>query len=81
MKAWMWGILPLGLMALLLFIIFSFGPLGVLRTNFPPVEELTIVRAILPQANEIILHVTNGGPAPVTASHVIIDDALRQFSM
>jgi len=81
MKAWMWGILPLGLMALLLFIFFSFGPLGVLRTNFPPVEELTIDRAILPQANEIILHVTNGGPAPVTVSQVIIDDALWQFSM
>jgi ZIP family zinc transporter len=81
MKAWMWGILPLGLMALLLFIFFSFGPLGVFQTNFPPVEELTIERAILPRANEIILHVTNGGPAPVTVAQVIVDDALWQFSM
>ena len=81
MKPWMWGVLPLLLMGLLLGLFLSYGPLGVFRAAFPPVEELTIERAVLPRPNAIVLHVTNGGPAPVTVAQVIVDDALWQFSM
>ncbi len=79
MKKWMWGLLPLVLLGVLLAVFFAHGPLGVFRKAFPPVEALTIERAVLPGPNQIVLHVVNGGPSPVTLAQVMVDDALWQF--
>jgi zinc transporter ZupT len=39
------------------------------------VEELTIDRITLPDEHTILVHVVNGGPAPVTLAQVLVDDA------
>ena len=66
---------PLVLLALLVLALLKFGPLGVFRAAFPPVEELTIERITLPSAGEMVVHVVNGGPEAVTVAQVLVDDA------
>ena len=80
MKRWLQGLFPLLLLGLLLVILFSFGPLGIFQATFPPVEELTLDRIDLPRPHEMVVHVVNGGPDPVTVAQVTIDDALWQFT-
>src|SRR3972149_1962558 len=43
-RLWLYGLLPLLLLALFVVFFLRFGPLGVFRAAFPPVEELTITR-------------------------------------
>ncbi len=69
------GLGPLVLLALLVLAFLKVGPLGVFRAAFPPVEELTIERITLPKAGEMVVHVVNGGPEPVTVAQVLVDDA------
>ena len=69
------GLGPLALLALLLVVFFRFGPAGVFRKAFPPVEELTIERVALPSVGLIEAHVVNGGPQAVRVSQVLVDDA------
>lgn len=73
---WAKGLLPLGLLAVLLVVFFRWGPLGLLATGFPPVEELTVERVWLPQAGLMKVRVVNGGPEPVTLAQVAVDDAI-----
>lgn len=77
---WVFGLLPLLLLAVLVLLLVRFGPLGVFQTAFPPVEELTIDRVTL-RPGRIIVHVTNGGPQPVTIAQVLVDDAYWQFGI
>ena len=72
---WVKGLGPLLLLALLVAAFIKFGPIGVFRAAFPPVEELTIERVTLPRAHELQIHVTNGGPEAVTVAQVLVDDA------
>ena len=72
---WVKGLGPLLLLALLVAAFIKFGPVGVFRAAFPPVEELTIERVTLPAAHELRIHVTNGGPEAVTVAQVLVDDA------
>ena len=72
---WVKGLGPLLLLAILVAAFIEFGPVGVFRATFPPVEELTIERVTLPTAHEMRIHVTNGGPEAVTVAQVLIDDA------
>ena len=72
---WLKGLGPLFLLALLVAAFIQFGPVGVFRATFPPVEELTIERVSLPSAHELRVHVTNGGPEAVTVAQVLVDDA------
>ena len=72
---WLKGLGPLFLLALLVAAFIQFGPVGVFRATFPPVEELTIERVSLPNAHELRVHVTNGGPEAVTVAQVLVDDA------
>ena len=65
---WVKGLGPLLLLALLVAAFIKFGPIGVFRAAFPPVEELTIERVTLPRAHELQIHVTNGGPESVTVA-------------
>src|SRR5918998_896358 len=72
---WVKGFGPLLLLALPVAAFVKFGPVGVFRAAFPPVEELTIERVTLPAPNQIRIHVTNGGPEAVTVAQVLVDDA------
>jgi zinc transporter ZupT len=72
---WIKGLGPLLLLAVLVGAFIRFGPVGVFRATFPPVEELTIERITLPAPHELEVHVTNGGPEAVTIAQVLVDDA------
>ena len=74
-RRWILGLAPLVLLGLLLAGFFRFGPAGVLRKAFPPVEELTIERIALPVAGRLEVSVVNGGPEAVTVAQVFVDDA------
>ena len=69
------AVAPLVLLALLVFTFLKVGPIGVFRAAFPPVEELTIERVTLPEPGQMVVHVVNGGPEPVTVAQVFVDDA------
>lgn len=72
---WVKGLAPLVLLAVLVTAFLRFGPLGVLKQAFPPIEELTIERITLPEPGRMQLHIVNGGPEPVTIAQVVVDDA------
>src|SRR5437667_215711 len=79
-RRWVWALMPLLLLIVLVAVLVRFGPLGVFIKAFPPVEELTIDRVSLaPQM--MAVHLTNGGPQPVTVAQVIVDEAYWEFSM
>lgn len=78
---WARGVIPLVLLAILLAVFFRWGPLGLLSTSFPPVEELTIERVWMPERGIIHVDVVNGGPEPVTVSQVLVDDAMWSHSL
>lgn len=77
---WVWGLFPLLLLVLLVGLLLRVGLLGVFQAAFPPVEELTIDRVTL-SPGRILIHVTNGGPQPVTVSQVLVDEAYWQFAI
>ena len=79
MKQWIRGLFPIFLLGGLLALFFAYGPLGIFLAAFPPVEELTIERIVLPEPDHIVLHVINGGPHPVTVAQVMVDDAFWQY--
>ena len=79
MSKWVLGFLPIVLLGGLLVVFFAYGPLGVFLAAFPPVEELTIQRIVLPEPGNMVINVINGGPAPVTVAQVMVDDAFWQF--
>ncbi len=73
---WLKGTLPLILLAALVLVFLRFGPVGVFRANFPPIEELTIERITMPREGELRVRVVNGGPEPVTIAQTLVDDAV-----
>src|SRR3990172_7257332 len=79
-RLWLYGLLPLLLLALFVVFFLRFGPLGVFRAAFPPVEELTITRVAL-RPGHFDVYVTNGGPSPVTIAQVLVDDAYWNFTI
>ncbi len=74
------AVLPLVLVAGLLLTLKVFDPTKVFQAAFPPIEELTIERLVL-RPNEIVAHVVNGGPEPVTVAQVQVDDAYWDHAM
>lgn len=74
-STWVKGLAPLVLLAVLVTVFLRFGPLGVLKQAFPPIEELTIERITLPEPGRMQVHIVNGGPEAVTIAQVMIDDA------
>jgi zinc transporter ZupT len=79
-RTWMLAIIPLALLAVLLFALMRTGPLGVVQPEgAPPVERLVIERAVL-TADGIRLSVLNDGPDPVTIAQVTVDDAYWAFT-
>ncbi len=79
MNQWIRGLFPIMLLGGFLALFFAYGPLGVFIAAFPPVEELTIERVVLPEPDHIVLHVINGGPQPVTVAQITVDDAFWQY--
>jgi zinc transporter ZupT len=73
---WLKGLAPLVLVALLVAIVLRMGPAGIFQSAFPPVEELTIERVMIPGPGELRVSVVNGGPEPVTVAQVMVDDAI-----
>lgn len=78
---WIKGVAPLLLLALLVAGFLKFGPAGVFRHAFPPVEELTIERIALPRPYLMEVKVVNGGPETVTIAQVMVDDANWVFGI
>lgn len=80
-RRWLLGLLPLVLLAGLVAVFLRVDPTSVLRTAFPPVEELTIDRVTLPEPGRMRVHVVNGGPDPVTIAQVQVDEAYWRFEL
>ena len=80
MKQWILGLFPIVLLAGFVALFFIYGPLGVFMAAFPPVEELTIERVVLPEPDQIVLHVINGGPDPVTVAQITVDEAFWKYT-
>lgn len=80
-RRWALGLAPLGLLAALVAAFLFFDPAAPLRTAFPPVEELTIERVVLPAPGQMEIHVVNGGPEPVTIAQVMVDEAYWTHTM
>lgn len=78
---WAKGLLPLLLLVVLLAGFLRFGPVGVFRKAFPPVEELTVERITLPAPYRMEVRVVNGGPEAVTIAQVMVDDANWVFGI
>ncbi|CAN5514075.1 metal transporter [soil metagenome] len=72
------GLLPLLGLGVLLALIVLNGA-GIKREDVPPVEDLTVERVAMPTENEFVVHVTNGGPDPVTIEQVTVNEALWDF--
>lgn len=72
--------IPAMLILLLLIVFLKFGPLGVFKSTFPPVEKIFIQRVAF-SPEKITVHVMNDGPEPVTIAQVLINDAYWQFEM
>jgi zinc transporter ZupT len=79
-RLWIIALLPLILLAGLLALIVSTTPADTLRgEGAPPVERLSIQRAVL-RPDGIVLSVLNDGPDEVTIAQVIVDDAYWGFT-
>ncbi len=76
-----WGLalLPLLLLAALLFVIVRLGPADAVRGDgYPPVERLTFQRVTL-EPGAIVVSLLNDGPDAVTISQVQVDEAYWTF--
>ncbi len=80
-RTWLYGLLPLVLLGGLVAAFVWTDPVGFLEDRFPPVEELTITRVTFPEEGQMVVHVTNGGPEPVTVAQVQVDEAYWQHEM
>jgi ZIP family zinc transporter len=79
-RMWMFAILPLALLAALLFLLVKAGPAGLVQQDgVPPVERLVIERAVL-GSDGFHVSVLNDGPDPVTIAQVTVDDSYWAFT-
>ena len=79
-RIWIFALLPVVLLAALVFVLVRSGPAGLVQEEgVPAVERLVIERATLDAAG-IQLSVLNDGPDPVTIAQVTVDDAYWAFT-
>jgi zinc transporter, ZIP family len=79
-RLWFTFLAPLGILIALMWVFVTYGPLGVLKGDFPPIEEVFIDRVIF-ETEEITLSVFNDGPEPVQISQLVVNEAIWQFDM
>ena len=79
-RLWAAALVPLVLLAGLLWLISRNGPGEALRGNVPPVERLAFQRVTLDEGG-IHARVLNDGPDPVTIAQVNVDDAFWSFQI
>jgi zinc transporter ZupT len=77
---WVILLLPLVLLAGVIFLFLQTNPVQTSYASLPPVENLSIQQIEL-SPGEFRVHVVNGGPDPVTIAQVLVDEAYWQFSM
>ncbi|HVR28127.1 MAG TPA: metal transporter [Thermoanaerobaculia bacterium] len=77
-RVWILFLLPLVLVAGLVWIVVASDPAARLRGDLPPVEELAFQRVELRDTG-IVATVLNDGPDPVTIAQVMVDDAYWAF--
>ena len=80
-RRWLFGLLPLALLAGLVALFFATDPTSSFRTAFPPVEEITIERVSFPESGVMRVHIVNGGPQAVTVAQVMVDEAYWRFEI
>ena len=71
---------PLALLAIILGIFLTNGPLGVVKAGFPPVEKIGFERVLFSE-NEIVTFIINEGPDEVTVSQILVNNAYNQFEI
>ncbi len=78
-SSWVLALLPLVLLAGLLFLIVRMGPADAVRgDDYPPVVRLTFQRVTL-EPGAIVVSLLNDGPDPVTIAQVQVDEAYWTF--
>ena len=77
--AWLWAIIPLALLAGLIWLFFAIDPLKPLGVSAPPVEDLTIERTTLDEEG-IHLLVRANGSEPVSIAQIQVDGAYWFFT-
>lgn len=77
-KTLVFGLLPLLLLAGLIGLFITYGPVGVIKSTFPPVEHLAFERVQL-QEKLITAHVINDGPDATIIAQVLVNDAYVPF--
>jgi zinc transporter, ZIP family len=75
----LWTLLPLALLVVIGAAFLSADPLRTFRMSAPPIEELTVERAVL-DGDGIALLVRAGGSEPIRIAQVQVDGAYWQFS-
>jgi zinc transporter ZupT len=78
-RVWLLALLPLVVVAGLVWLVVSSDPAARLRGELPAVEELAFQRVEL-AASGIVATVLNDGPDPVTIAQVMVDDAYWTFT-
>lgn len=79
-RIWLAALIPLVLLGGLLALVLRTTPADTLRSDgAPPVEKLSIQRAVL-RPDGIVLSVLNDGPDAVTIAQVTVDDAYWAFT-
>ena len=76
---WLGALIPLLLLVVLVGAVFAFPPFGGVQYG-EPLPDVTITHATL-NDDQIVLHVTNNGPASVTISQVLVDEAYWDFAV
>jgi zinc transporter ZupT len=79
-RLWLYGLVPLALLALVLGLFFALGGTGIGKpTGAPPQEELTVERTVL-RPGEIELEVRNNGLDDVTVAQAVVNDGFVAFA-
>ncbi len=77
---WLVALLPLILLGILVGGVLVFPPFAGIQAG-EPLPDVSVTHATLPNDEQIILHVTNNGPDPVTIRQILVDEAYWEFEM
>lgn len=75
---WLWAVIPLALLAALVWLFLATDPLRPLGVTAPPIEQLTVERVVLDAAG-ITAYVRADGSEPLTIAQVQVDGAYWSF--